>query len=184
MEDARIIELYWARDEQAIRETDRAYGGKLHRLADRIVQCREDAQECVSDTYLKAWDTIPPTRPQYLFAYLAKICRNFALGRLDWNNAAKRKADVISLTAELELCVPDDRTGSRPEAEELGTVLNRFLADQSKESRMIFLRRYWHGDAIADIAARYGISESKVKTRLHRTRSKLYEYLKKEGIDV
>lgn len=184
MEDAQIIELYWARNEQAIRETDAAYGGKLHRLAERIVESREDAEESVSDTYLKTWQTIPPTRPSYFFAYLAKLCRNFAFGKLDWNNAAKRQGDIVSLTAELELCIPDSRLEIRMEGEELGRMLDDFLAGLNRESRMIFVRRYWYTDSIAQIAARYGISESKVKTRLHRTRAKLYDYLKKEGIDL
>ena len=92
MEDEKIIELYWQRSENAILETDRAYGQKLHSLAERIVQCFEDAQECLNDTYWKAWETIPPQHPGFLFAYLAKICRHFAFGKLDWRNAQKRKA--------------------------------------------------------------------------------------------
>ena len=107
MEDSQIIELYWTRSEEAIQETDRAYGRKLHALADKILHNLEDAEENVSDTYMKAWDTIPPRRPDYFFAYLAKICRNFALDRLDWRNAAKRKAEVVTLTQEMELCIPD-----------------------------------------------------------------------------
>lgn len=182
MEDTRIIALYWARSEDAIRETDAAYGRKLHVLADRILRCHEDAQECVSDTYMKAWNTIPPQRPAYFFAYLAKICRHFALGKLDWNNAAKRKADIVSLTAEMELCVPDNSLERKLEGEEIGRTLSRFLAEQSQENRMIFMRRYWYTDSVAEIAARYGISESKVKTRLHRTRMKLRTYLEREGI--
>ena len=184
MTDAQIIELYWARNEDAIKETDLAYGTKLHILADRIVQNREDAQECVSDTYLKTWDTIPPQRPSYFFAYIAKICRNFALGVLDWKSAAKRKGEVVNLTAEMEACIPDPQHERRIEGEELGAVLNRFLESLSYESRVIFLRRYWYLDTIAEIADRYGISESKVKTQLHRTRAKLHSFLAKEGIRV
>lgn len=182
MTDEQILALYWDRNEDAIRETEIAYGRKLHVLADRIVQSFEDAQECVSDTYLKAWDTIPPQRPTYFFAYLAKICRNFALGVLEWKSAAKRKGEIVTLTQEMEQCIPS-RDGN-PEGEELGRLLNQFLEKLSKESRMIFMRRYWYLDSIQEIAQRYGISQSKVKTQLHRTRTKLYAFLQEEGIRI
>ena len=184
MEDSKIIDLYWARNENAIAETDAAYGGKLCNLAQRIVLNWEDAEESVSDTYMKAWDTIPPQRPNYFFAYLAKICRHFALGKLDWKNAAKRKAEVIALTKEMELCIPDESRDRELEGRELGRILNSFLADLTPENRCIFLRRYWYVDSVAEIAQRYGISESKVKTQLHRTRKKLSTFLEKEGITV
>lgn len=184
MEDKEIIALYWDRNEQAIRETENAYGGKLNALAYRILNTHEDAQECVSDTYLAAWNTIPPQNPQHFFAYLAKICRNFCLGRLDWLNAAKRKAEVVSLTREMELCIPDRGNDRRLEGQELGQLLNRFLGTISRENRMIFLRRYWFADSIEEIAQRYHFSQSKVKTSLHRTRNKLSAYLEKEGAKV
>lgn len=184
MEDAQIMELYWARNEDAIKETDLAYGRKLHVLADRIVNSHEDAQECVSDTYMKAWNTIPPQRPNYFFAYLAKICRYCAFGILDWRNAAKRNADVITLTQELEMCIPDPTHQRRLEGEEIGQALNRFLDTISQESRLIFMRRYWYTDSIQEIAARYNITQSKVKTQLHRTRVKLHSFLESEGIYV
>jgi RNA polymerase sigma-70 factor (ECF subfamily) len=182
--DAQIIELYWNRNEQAIQETDRVYGRKLHGLADKIVQNFEDAQECVSDTYLKTWDTIPPKRPEYFFAYIAKICRNFALGVLDWKSAAKRKGEVVSLTQEMQACIPDPAHERRLEGQELGEVLNRFLETLSRDHRVIFLRRYWYMDAISEIASRYGMSESKVKTSLHRSREKLRTVLQMEGITI
>ncbi len=182
MEDGQIIQLYWDREEQAIRETERKYGIRLGAMACRIVNSREDAQECVSDTYLTAWNTIPPQWPEYFFAYLAKICRNLCFGRLDWLGAAKRKGEVVSLTREMELCVPDRRLEDRMEGQELGEALNRFLGTLSRENRMIFLRRYWYADTVAEIAQRYGITQSKVKTSLHRTRNKLSAFLEKEGI--
>ena len=184
MTDAQIIDLYWSRNEDAIAQTDVVYGRKLHTLAERIVQNYEDAQECVSDTYLKTWDTIPPQRPNYFFAYLAKICRNFALGVLDWKNAAKRKGEVVALTQEMEACIPDPAHERRLEGEELGKVLNNFLETLSYESRVIFLRRYWYLDTVAEIADGLGITQSKVKTQLHRTRAKLHAFLEKEGITV
>ena len=184
LEDPGIIALYWERNEDAIHQTDLAYGKRLHTLADRIVRNYEDAQECVNDTYLKAWDTIPPQRPNYFFAYLAKICRNFALGVLEWKSAAKRSGEVYSLSQEMERCIPDPSGQRKMEAQELGELLNLFLAGLNSESRVIFLRRYWFLDTIEEIADRCGITQSKVKTQLHRTRAKLRVFLEKEGIVV
>lgn len=184
MNDKEIIELYNARNQDAIVETDRCYGRKLHGLSQKIVLSYEDAQECVSDTYLKAWETIPPQRPTFFFAYLARICRHFSLGRLDWKSAAKRKAEIVSLSEEMALCVPDESRERELRGKEIGAAMDRFLAGLSQESRVIFLRRYWFCDTIAEISQRYQISESKVKTRLHRTRAQLSEYLQKEGIPV
>ena len=184
MDDTAIIELFWAKNQDAIAETDKAYGRRLQGIAQRIILVREDAQECVNDTYYKAWETIPPTRPQHLFAYLAKICRNAALGMLDWKNAVKRKAEVVSLTTEMESCIPDSRRDAVLEEKELGRILSSFLRTLSTENRMIFLRRYWYVDTVAEIADRYGLTEGAVMTRLSRTRSKLANYLAKEGIPV
>lgn len=184
MTDDQIIDLYWSRNEQAISCTDRIYGSRLLNLAGRILNSREDSEECVSDTYMKAWQTIPPQRPTYFFAFLSKICRHLAFGKLDWDNAVKRKAEVVSLSEELQLCIPDGGWERKLEGEEIGHLLNEFLAVLPKESRMIFLRRYWYGESVAEIANRYSVSQSKVKTSLHRTREKLRIYLEKEGIAV
>jgi len=184
VEDAKIIDLYFARSEDAICETDAAYGRKLFCLADRILHDPQDSEESVSDTYMKTWETIPPHRPTYFYAYLAKICRFFALGKLDWKTAAKRKAEVVSLTAEMSLCIPDQRREAEVAAKEIGRAMNAFLGNLNQESRVIFLRRYWFCDTVAEIAERYGISESKVKMRLHRTRTQLADFLSKEGIMV
>ena len=184
VKDEKIIDLYFARSEDAIAETDAAYGRKLYALADRILRDAQDSEESVSDTYLKAWETIPPARPGYFYAYLAKICRFFALGKLDWKTAAKRKAEVVSLTNEMALCIPDQRKEAEVSAKEIGRAMNAFLEGLSQESRVIFLRRYWFCDTIAEIAERYSISESKVKMRLHRTRTQLADFLNKEGITV
>ena len=116
MDDSKIIELFFARNEDAIAQTDAAYGRRLHHLADNIVKNAQDAEESVSDTYLRAWDTIPPRKPAHFFAYLARICRNFALDKLDWKNAAKRKAEVVSLTQEMETCIPDTSRDREVEA--------------------------------------------------------------------
>lgn len=184
MTDDQIIDLYWVRNEQAIACTDHAYGHKLQNVAGHILGKHEDAEECVNDTYLKAWETMPPQRPNFLFAFLAKICRYLAFGKLDWDNALKRKAEVVTLSEEMQLCIPDISWERRLEGEEIGQLLNEFLAVTPKESRMIFLRRYWYADTVAEIAKRYGISQSKVKTSLHRTRGKLKAFLEKEGVTV
>lgn len=184
MEDEKILALFWERNEQAVKETDIAYGRKLYVLSNNILNNREDAQECVSDTYMETWKTIPPKRPKYFYAFLAAICRNLSLNRLDWRMAAKRKAEVVALTQEMESCIPDRRQAAETDRRELRRVLEGFLEGLSKENRLIFLRRYLYVDTVAEIAARYGISESKVKTQLHRTRNKLRSCLEREGIRV
>ena len=184
MDDSKIMELFFARNEDAIKHTDDTYGRRLFHLADNIVRNDQDAEESVSDTYMKAWDTIPPKKPVHLFAYLAKICRNFALKKLDWKAAAKRNAEVVSLTQEMENCIPDTYRDMEADERELGRILDAFLRTLTPENQMVFLRRYWYVDTIAEIAVRYGISESAVQMRLNRTRSKLAMYLAKEGIKV
>lgn len=182
MEDAKIIALFWQRNEQAVKETDIAYGRKLYNLSNRILNNREDAEESVSDTYMETWKSIPPQRPSYFYAFLASVCRNLSLNRLDWRMAAKRNAEVVSLTQEMEQCIPDRLHGSQADALALRQALESFLESLPRDSRLIFLRRYLYVETVAEIAARYGVSESKVKTQLHRTRKKLYDYLVKEGI--
>ena len=184
MEDAKIIELFWTRNEDAIAETDASYGRKLRTLATKILDNREDAEESVSDTYMKTWEIIPPQRPAYFYAFIASICRHLSFHKIDWKQAAKRNAEVVALTAEMEMCIPDTRRDREMEAKELGKVLNVFLESLPKETRLIFLRRYWHMDTIAEIAARYGITQSKVKMQLSRTRAKLRTFLEQEGIVV
>lgn len=184
MEDSEIIELYWKRDDRAIAQTAASYGMRLQRLSDGILNNQEDAQECVNDTYLHTWNRIPPERPHYFYAFLAKICRYVSLGKLDWNCAAKRKADIVTLTSEMEMCIPDNRMQQRLEAEELGLLLSEFLKEQTEDNRLIFMRRYFHMDSVEEIAMRYGFTQSKVKTQLHRMRTKLYHYLEREGVSV
>ena len=182
MNDHNIIALFFAREEAAIEHTQAKYGSRLFSLADHILRNDQDAEESVSDTYLRAWETIPPQRPRHFFAWLAKICRNFALKRLDWNNAAKRKAEVITLTQELELCIPD--RAQALDNLELGQILDAFLRELTPDNRLVFLRRYWFGDTIAEISDRYDLSEGAVTMRLNRTRAKLRAHLEKEGIPV
>ena len=184
MTDSQIIALFWERNGDAIQETDAVYGRKLYAISDKILRSHQDAEESVSDTYMKAWETIPPQKPNYFFAYLAKICRNFSLRRVEWNAAEKRNAEIVTLTTEMEACIPDRSYERKLEGEELGRILNRFLDSISLESRLIFMRRYWYTDSIQEIASRYHMSQSKVKTQLHRTRNKLQLFLESEGIYV
>ena len=184
MEDAKILDLYFARDEDAIRETDTAYGKRLHTLAKNILQNREDAEESVNDTYAEVWKSIPPRRPKYFFAFLASICRHLSLNRVDWKQAAKRRAQVVPLTEEMENCIPDAVHERQMEAKELGRLLDLFLESLPKDSRLIFLRRYWYVDSMQSIAARYAIKENTAKSILFRTREKLRRYLAGEGIIV
>lgn len=184
MEDSRIIALFFARNEDAIKHTDATYGRRLFALADNIVRNDQDAEESVNDTYLRAWDTIPPQKPKHFFAYLATICRHFALDKLDWKSASKRRGEVVSLTQEMENCIPDTARELEMSRQELGMILDTFLRTLTQENRMVFVRRYWYMDTVAEIAARYGISESAVQMRLSRTRGRLHAYLEKEGIRV
>lgn len=184
LEDEKILALYWARDAAAIEETGIKYGERLQHLAGRLLHIHEDVEECVNDTYLGAWNAIPPTWPVYFFAFLAKLCRNLACNRLDWMGAAKRHADVVPLTEELAACIPGTSAAQEQEARELGALLSAFLRDLPQENRLFFLRRYWFMDSVKEIAVRYGVSESRVKTSLFRTRGKLRVYLEKEGVSI
>ena len=182
LDDARIIELYFARDEAAIEQTRFCYGSKLRAIAYRILSDEQDTQECESDTYLKTWNSIPPNRPVHFFAYIAKICRNAALGMLEYRNAAKRSAQIVELTDEMQQCIPDALAEQAFEPEEIGALLSAFLREESRDNRVIFTRRYFGGESLSEIAEALGYSESKVKSSLMRTRAKLRSYLEKEGV--
>ena len=184
MDDSRIIALYWARSEEAIRETDQKYGPYCRTIAWNILQDREDSEECVNDTWLQAWNTIPPKKPSLLKAFLGKITRNLALDKYRFYRAQKRGGQETHLALEeLKDCIPHPSTTEQA-AEDLALteVLDRFLAGLKPETRKLFLRRYWYASSIQDIARDYGMSESKVKTTLHRTREKLRRHLEQEGI--
>lgn len=184
MDDERIIELYFQRNEDAIKYTNEAYGKRLFHLADNIIKNDEDAEECVNSTYMKTWNTIPPQCPSFFFAYIAKICRHLALDRFDWNKAAKRQAEIVSLSYELEMCIPDNRSTDELHSKELGAMLDSFLHTLSRENRIIFMRRYWYADSVTRIAKCFEMSESAVSMRLNRSREKLRAYLEKEGVCI
>lgn len=182
MQEEMIVALYRSRDERAVRETDALYGARLRALSRRITGSTEDAEECVSDAYLAAWNSIPPQRPDDLFAYLAQICRRASFAVLDRRGAKKRSAAVVELTAELESCIPDRRGQQTVSTETLTALLEAFLRRQSAENRRLFLRRYWYGESIREIARASVLSENAVKLRLLRLREGLREELEKEDI--
>lgn len=183
MEDQEIVELFWGRDEGAIPAVQAKYGSRLFRLAEQLLESRQDAEECVNDTWWNAWNAIPPEWPAHLPAYLVRVCRNLALDRLDRRNAGKRRGETLA--GELEACIPDAlRSRADVDYQELGSLLTDFLNALPEEQRLVFLRRYWFGDPVAEIARRYGFGGSKVKVMLMRTRNRLREYLKKEGITL
>ena len=183
MDDARIIDLYVARDEQAIRETDSKYGNLCRHIACRILHDRDDAEECVNDGYLGVWNAIPPARPQHLKAFVCRITRNQALKRLEFLTRKKRSADVLLSLEELEGVLSEGSVADASE-EDLGEIISRFLRTQKTDARNVFIRRYYFFDPVSEIAVRYAFTESKVKNMLLRTRKKLKEYLKKEGVDL
>lgn len=182
MDDKQIINLFFQRDEDAINAVDEKYGSKLNALAANILQSREDGLECVNDTYMKAWNSIPPARPEYLFAFLAASARNIAIDMIRKNNAGKRQAKVVELTKELEECIGDVGLQTHLDKEDIGEMLSHFLETVDKNKRIIFLRRYWYSDSIKDISERMQMSESAVKVTLHRTRKELRRYLESEGL--
>ena len=184
MEDRAILSLFQQRKEEAIDACRTEYDGYLTSLALRILHSPQEAEECVSDTYWQVWQRIPPDEPRHFRAYLAAICRYFAFGRLDVQHAQKRSAEIVELSEELSCCLPDRTAEDDFQLRELGELLDAFLRTLKAEPRHIFLRRYWFADSVKEIAARYGISESKVKTSLFRTRQQLRTYLESEGYTV
>ena len=186
MEDGRIIDLYWARREEAITETDRKYGSYCRSISFRILNDKEDSEECVNDTWMRAWDTMPPKRPEYLSAFLAKIARNLSISKYRMNHAQKRgSGETELLLLELEECLPSGKSVEEEiEGRETAAAINRFLAELDAESRRIFVRRYFYADAVKEIAECMGISESKVKSQLFRLRGRLKKHLEREGIEL
>ncbi len=186
MEDSTIVDLYLQRDEAAISETDKKYGSRLFAASLNITEDRRDAEECKNSTYFEAWNSIPPHEPrQYLFPYLMRIIRNLSLNICRANNSQKRRVAYVTLSDELENCIPSpDDTECRLDDMAISSAINGFLSSLSKENRRVFMRRYFYGDSVATIASGFGMSENNVKTVLYRCRTKLLSYLKKEGIEL
>ena len=186
MLDEQIVGLYLTRDESAIQHTAEKYGPRLRRLSYGIVADQQTAEECENDTYLQAWNRIPPQEPRsYLAAFLARITRNLSIDRCRSRDRLKRGAVMVELSAELECCIPaPDDTACRLEAQELAGIISAFLKEQPPMQRDVFLRRYWYADDIAQIARRYYMTQSKVKSMLFRTRNALRAHLEKEGYEL
>ena len=180
LEDEKIIDLYWERSESAITETDKKYRSRCMYIANRILNDNSDAEECLNDTYLTAWNLMPPERPKFLASFLYKIIRNHSLTRFKYYNNSKRKKDVCISTEELEECI--DRSGSTEEKydeNEVVAAINEFLDSLKKDRRFIFVRRYWYFDSIADISEKCSMTEENVRAILSRVRKQLKEHLKR-----
>ena len=183
MEDQKIIDLYWQRSEQAIVETDTKYGGYCYSIAYNILTNREDSEESVSDTYMAAWQSMPPKRPGILPAFLGKITRHLSIDRWRRKTADKRGGSEVSLALEeLEGCVSGmESVEDRLQRKELTVLINRFLDSLPEMERNVFLCRYWYADSVQDVADIFGFSVAKINSMLYRTRQKLRRALAKEG---
>ncbi len=184
VDDKNIVELFWARSEDALKETQSKYAGYCSAIARNVLDSREDAEECVNDAYLRLWNAIPPERPSSLKAFLGRIVRNVALDRYDASKAAKRFNSSAELALhELEECLPSADASASDEYA-LKEAINGFLAQLPAKTRIVFMRRYWYLCSVKEIAESMRMTESSVKVTLLRTRRKLKEHLEKEEIGI
>lgn len=183
MDNEKLVNLFWERSPEAIAQTQQTYGALCAKLAGRLLRRKEDVEECVNDTYLALWNGIPPARPVHFDAYVTKVVRNLAMKRLSYLTAQKRSVEAEVSFEELDACLagPGDPQQIL-EGKELEAAITAFLEELDPDSRKFFLRRYYFFDSVKEIAHRYGVSESKVKVKLFRTRNSLKEYLVKEGL--
>ncbi len=186
MEDSRIVALYWDRDESALAESERKYGGYCRAIALDILNSREDAAECVNDTWLRAWEAMPPRRPSRLDTFLGKLTRNLSLDRWRALRAQKRGGGQVELALhELEECLPSARRPEREvEAAELAESLNRFLEALPREKRVLFVQRYWYLRPVEELAALHGMRKNTAASTLFRLRAQLRDHLEREGFTV
>lgn len=186
MNDEKILELYLERSEEAIKETEKAYGRYCHYIAYTILHSDEDAEEMVNDTWLKAWQVIPPQKPNPFKGFLGQITRRLSINRLEAYTAEKRGSGQYALTLdELAECIPSEESGEDiANVAALTDILNRFLRALPLDARRVFIRRYWYTASVSEIASAFSMSESKVKSMLHRTRGRLKAVLEKEGYDL
>lgn len=184
MEDFKIVDLYWERSERAISETRTKYERMLSGISYSLLRSDEDAEECVNDTYLSAWNSMPSDRPIYLGAYLSKIIRALSIDKFR-SKHSKRRGGFEELCEELDECIPDPSSiQAQYENGQLAKAINRFIAELPEEKRVIFIRRYFYSDSVEQIAARMGFTSSKVKTSLFRMREELRQILEKEDMLV
>ena len=183
IEDEKIIDLFFERDQQGIRELDRKYGKACRKLSYNILNNRQDAEECVSDAYLGTWNAIPPARPNPLLSFVMKIVRNISLKAYWKREAAKRSGSYTIALQEIEACVADQKTvQAEMDARELAHVIGDFLDTLTPENRVIFMRRYWFSDSYQEIAWITGLSEKNISVRLTRIREKMKQYLIERGM--
>jgi len=186
MEDDAIVNLFWLRQESAITKSQEKYGKRIYSTAKNILQNDEDAKECANDTLLKAWENIPPSRPNFLGAFLAKIARNLAINKWKAKRTKKRGGgEVDLLLSELQECIPDSNQVEKIyESSVIIESINSCLQDMEQSTRIIFVLRYFNGETILNISKRFGLSESNVKSKLFRARKLLKERLKREEVFV
>lgn len=184
MEDSEIIALYHSRDETAISETDRRHGPFCRRIAMNILSDRQDAEECVNDTWLAAWNRMPPDRPDSLRAFLGRITRNLSISRFRKNRAQKRYSGIEIMLSELDECIPAEKADADIERRELSDIISEWLDGLPKDDCTLFVRRYWYGDAVKELAQKYGVTPERMARRMQRLRSSLKEVLEKEKIGL
>lgn len=185
MEDTKIIELYWQRDESAITETEIKYGKLCKQLAKNILGNLEDAEEAVNETYLGLWNAIPPERPTYFKAFVCRITKNIAMTKARYINAEKRKPEAQIALSEIEGTLSgNENIEERYEQKEISEFINEYLMGKDKIKRVMFVKRYWFSDSVVDISRTLGVSESKVKTTLFRMRRELKKYLRGKGVEL
>ena len=185
MDDNKIVELYWERREEAIKETALKYGRLCTHIAKNILLSCEDSEECVNDTYFAVWNAIPNERPNRFSAFISRITRNLALKKYEYISAAKRNPIAITSLEELGDCVSGTESPeSEIESRRIEITIDKFLCRQSEEKRTVFIRRYWYFDSIENICENTGFTQSKVKSMLYEMRRKLRKYLESEDIEV
>jgi len=183
LEDSKIIGLFFERSEQALEELNRKYGPAIRKTTANILNDRLDVEECINDTYLKVWNSIPPQRPNPLVSYVCKIAHNLAVNRYHANKAEKRSGNYALILDEMEDCIPSGtNVETEAEAKELAAAINRFLSTLSSEDRFLFVRRYWYADSVTDLAVMTNGSPNRISVRLFRIRERLRKTLVKEGL--
>lgn len=184
MDDKQIIHLFFERSEQAITELSQKYGLLCFQVADNILNDHQDAEECVNDAYLGAWNSIPPQSPDPLRSYICRIVRNCSLKKLRTNSAIKRGSQFEVSLSELEDCIPDSSMDEQLSIRELSAQINAFLAALPKDDRLMFVKRYWFSESISELADAFGITENNVSVRLSRIRRKLHQYLNRKEANI
>ena len=182
MNDREIISLFFQRSEEAITELSRKYGDLCFQIASNILNDPQDAEECVNDVWLGAWNSIPPRSPDPLRAYICRIVRNLSLKKLRANSARKRDSRFEVSLSELEACIPDNSLDEQLSANELTAQINAFLSALPRDDRVMFVKRYWFSESLSEIADAFHITENNVSVRLSRIRGKLHKHLKEVSL--